>query len=130
MTIDLATQEVTKWLDFKNVPDRKREANADHIEALAEAIANGKLILQEDKVFTLKLSFPTGEDGKGISELNFKPRVKVSTLSAQLQGMKPGDGVGIMVGYISALTGEVKGVIKDLDLSDYEIAQSIAIFFI
>lgn len=127
---EVAAQEIDKWLDLKSVPNRKRENNAEHVEALVDAVANGKLIMEPDGFITLKLSHPTGEKGDGVKELKFKPRIKVSTLGAQLQGLKAGDAIGIMVGYISAITGEAKGVIKDLDLVDYDLAQSIAIFFI
>jgi hypothetical protein len=129
VSIDVATEEVNKWLDYKKVNEKKREAYKDNIDALVQGVCDGILILNEDNTFTHNLQFPI-EGEMPIHKLDYKPRLKMSTVHNHLQGVKPSDGDGRVCAYIAALTSKPKAVVKDLDTEDYSIGQSIAIFFL
>jgi hypothetical protein len=126
---DIAVQEIEKWLTYKKISDKKRDVRADNIEALIDAVSDGYLILNEDMSFTHKLKFPI-EGEKPFSELNYQPRLKMSSVHNHLQGVKASDGDGRVCAYICALTKTHSAFIKLLDTEDYSIAESIAIFFI
>lgn len=126
---EIATQEINKWLDFKKVNDKKKEAQKDQIESLVDALVDGSLVLNADFVLTQTLKFPTEGELKIIS-LDFKPRLKMQAIHNAMGGVKSGDVDGRVLAYIAALTSTPKAVIKDLDTEDYSISQSIAIFFL
>lgn len=126
---DQAEKEVNEWLDLKKVSAKKREASKDAIDTLIEAVEEGNLTLNDDKTFTQKLKFPT--DGElSIKDLSYKSRLKVSTLHAALKGSKASDADERILAYVAALTTKPKAVITALDTEDYNICQSIAIFFL
>lgn len=126
---EIAQEEVNSWLDAKKITPQKRETFEAYIEQLVNGICNGALSLNpETKVFTYTLSFPTEGDAP-ITKLDFKPRLKLSTVTAHLQGVKSTDGDGRLTAYVAALTGQPKGVINALDTEDYSACLSIAVFF-
>jgi hypothetical protein len=126
---DVARKEVEKWLDYKKVSQSKREDREDSIERLTDGFMDGTLVLNEDYTITQNLKFPT-EGEKPITKLDYKPRLKVSTIHQHLQGVKSDDADGRVCAHIAAITGNPKGVIKALDTEDYNIGQAIAIFFL
>lgn len=137
ITQELAEKEVKSWLDFKKVNVKKRENYKDNIEALVNAMIDGKLSLREDKTFVHTLSFPLsavqkeGEEAKvTVTELEYTPRLTVKQIQREMQGVKSSDLNGMVCAYISALTGKVKNIVSALDTEDYSIAQAIAIFFL
>lgn len=130
---EVAEQEVLSWLEHKKVNDRKRQNYKENIETLIDAISVGILTLNDDKTFVQSLNFPIGVGEKGeekITSLSYKPRLKVQTVQVCLQGIKASDADGRVCGYISALTGTDRNIIKQLDTEDYSIGESIAIFFL
>ena len=129
VTKEQAQSEVEAWLDYKKIGSKKRESQEAQIETLVDAVAEGDLVLNEDKSFTQKLKFEVGEEIK-ILELKYRPRLDMSTIHSKLDGVKSSDGDGRVLAYVAALTGQVKSVIKKLDSEDYSVAQSIAIFFL
>lgn len=124
---EVATEEVNKWLDYKKVKSKKREAYKDAIESLSDAISEGALILNEDFSFTQNLDFPVGSD-KQIKSLEFKARVDVATIQKYMNGVSTGDGR--ILATIAALSGQEKAVVSKLDTEDYSVASSVAIFFL
>ena len=130
VALDVAIEEVNKWLDYKRVNDKKRESYKENIETLVDAVADGYLRLnQEDHKFILELKFPT--DGESpVKSLEFKPRIKVSQVHQHLQGVKSTDADGRLLAYVAALTSQPSGIIKGLDTEDYNVALAIAIFFL
>ncbi len=126
---EIATTEVYKWLDFKKINEKKRDAQKDQIESLIDALVDGSLILNPDFTFTQTLKFPTEGELKIIT-LDYKPRLKMQAIHAAMGGVKSGDVDGRVLAYIAALTSTTKAIIKDLDTEDYSISQSIAIFFL
>lgn len=128
-----ATNEINSWLDYKKVGEKKREAYADSIEALVSAVENGSLSLTPEKVLVQELSFPIGEDGKdtmAVKTLEFKPRLKISTVHNHLQGVKSTDADGRVHAYVAALTSKPKDLIRAMDTEDFSTSQAIAIFFL
>lgn len=120
-------EELNKWLDFKKVAQRKRETYKDAIETLANGISDG-LLTVDDKTYaiTQTLSFPAGD----IKTLTFKPRLTVQDIKNKTATLKAGDSDGRMTAYVSALTDVSMGELSKMDTEDYNICQSIAVFFI
>lgn len=75
MSLELAEKEVNSWLDFKKVPEIRRDALGNQIEYMVQSFMNGSYIMDpETKVISVKLTFPIGNNGKIVS-LDIKPRV-------------------------------------------------------
>ena len=130
VTREIAQAEVEKWLDFKKVSTAKRESYKENVETLVTAIMEGVLVLNESTFeWEQTLKFPTSGEAP-ITKLCYKPRLKIAAIHAQLQNVKTSDADGRICAYISALTGQIKPVIKDLDTEDYATGQSISIFFL
>jgi hypothetical protein len=51
-------------------------------------------------------------------------------LKPYMNGVKPSDAEGRLLGYIAALTGQARAILEELDTADKKIAMSIAIFFL
>lgn len=127
---EVAELEIKAWLDFKRVEERKRLAFVDSIETLIEAVMDGRLVLRKEDHFLIQnLAFPTTGDDP-ITKLEYKPRLKVFEVHQQTANERPGDAEARILAYVAALTGKVKGIIKQLDTEDYTICQSIAVFFV
>lgn len=127
---DVATEDFEKWLDYKRISDRLREKNQDSEETLIGAIEDGLLTVNEDMTLTQRLQFPTEGDSP-ITELKYKPRLKMFEKENAVKGIKPTDADGRMRGYIQQLTGAPKGVIQKLEAGDdVQIAQAIAFYFL
>lgn len=127
VSMDIAKNDVEKWLTFKKVNDKKREAFKVNIDAIAESISEGILILNEDFSFTHKLLFPIGEEAK-VSELKYKARLSVNELQNALSG-KSGMDARILA-TAAALSNQPKKVVESMDTEDYNVAGSIAVFFV
>lgn len=125
-----ATAEVKSWLDKKKVYESTRESQKDSIDLLVEAIVNGDLVLDSSTFeFKLKLLFPDALSGE-ITDLKFKPRLNDKMLKPCLNGVKSADADGRLLAYVSALTGQTKGVLEALDSADKKIVMAIAVFFL
>lgn len=127
VSMDIAKNDVEKWLTFKKVNDKKREAFKVNIDAIAESISEGILILNEDFSFTHKLLFPIGEEAK-VNELKYKARLSVNELQNALSG-KSGMDARILA-TAAALSNQPKKVVESMDTEDYNVAGSIAVFFV
>ncbi len=128
-----ATNEVNDWLNYKKINERKREAYVESIETLIDGIESGSLSINEEKTFIQVLNFPIGTDGTdtlAVKTLEFKPRLKLSTVHLHLQGVKSTDADGRLIAYVAALTSKPKDLIKAMDTEDFSIGQAIAIFFL
>lgn len=127
---ELAELEVNLWLDHKKTGAKKRESLAENIEELISYLEDGTIRLNRETLeFIQELKFPVGSKGQ-IRELVFKPRIPLSTINSTLKGLKPNDSSGRVIAYISALTGQNKAVISELDTEDNSVGQTLAVFFI
>jgi hypothetical protein len=130
VSLEIATEEVTKWLDKKKVYTSTRELYKDSVDTLIEAMVEGDLSLDtETFVFTHKLLMPL-EGELSITEFKYKHRMNDNMLKPHLNGVKPSDADGRLTALIAALTDQPKNIISKLDSADKKICTSIAIFFL
>ena len=131
---ELATKEVAKWLDFKNVSERKRNKKETkaQIETITDAICDGDLVLDEDfnLVQTLRNPVKTNDDKVLLSEMKFKPRLLLEDVESKLINVKADNMIGMLAAYTSALTGVNAGLTKKIDTDDNKTAQAIVMFFL
>lgn len=127
---EAAEKEINSWLDYKKVSASKRESYKDQIDLLIDAMIEGSLQLNEDtKVLTQVLSEPLGKDG-AVKSLDYKPRLKVSSVHNHMKGVKATDADGRVLAHVCALTSTVSELIKDMYTEDYSVSQAIALFFL
>lgn len=118
LTPELAKKEVEKWLDIKRVRPKKREKLKDQISLMCEFFEDGTFILNDDGKIVQNLLFETG----GKKELVYESRLSINKLNEF-------DHQSHYVNVVSALTGELTGVIAGLDSEDTEPALVITSFF-
>lgn len=129
VTKEIATKEVTAWLDYKRTKEAQRESLKGQIDTLVEAVMFGDVSINPDtQVITHKLIVPEATD-KLYTELEYKPRISVGELQKASTNVKATDFDGKVVAYISALTGKGISHIQKLDSEDFKIGQAIALFF-
>lgn len=129
--IDLKTAkaEFDKWAEAKKLSKKILEKHKDDEETIIDAIQEGVLVLDEELMFTQYLNFPI--EKISLTQLTYPLRITEGELSASTKGIRGVDDlIGQMaIGYVSALTGEVKSHIRALDSVDMAIAKAIAAFF-
>ena len=134
MPEEMAKQEIEKWLDFKNVSQRKREKKEtkNNIETLTDAICDGDLVLDENHNLVLTLRNPVEDkDGKvQLDKMTFKPRLLLEDVESHLINVKPENTIGMLAAYTSALTSIGSGLTKKIDTDDNKTAQAIVMFFL
>lgn len=125
-----AEEEIENWLDSKKISPSKRESKSASIESLVCAIMDGDLVLNAENKFEQTLKFP-GDSPASVKVLEFKQRILINEVQHHLKNNKTSisDFDGRFVAYIQALTGQPNAVITKLESTDYDIAQSIAGFF-
>jgi len=131
VTREVAEKDINRWLDYRRIRKKKREKNEDGINELIELVEDGIISVDEDCNITLELQQPikNATGSTAVQNLVFKPRLKQQEVSKHLKGA--GTDVDARVSaYIAAATEQSKGVLSKLDVSDYNIAQSIALFFL
>lgn len=133
VSAEQAKLEFETWLDAKRVKPEKREKYADMIESIVYGIIYGQVTVDPDtKVITQHLAYPI-QDSNGatvLSKLDYKPRLRTQELQDRTKGIDPGDGIGRLCAIAGALTGNSTSMISKLDTEDYEIARSVAVFFL
>ena len=129
---EVAEAEVKKWLEFKNIPEKKIEDNKDAVESLIDAVESGMMLIDPDTfIITHNLLIPV-ENSDGdvtIEKLTYVPRLKVYEVHNAQKGIKATDIHAMLLGYVSALTKQPKGIIGNLDTADYNLSQNISLFF-
>lgn len=123
-----AEKEVNAWLDYKRIDEFEREDKEIFTRKLVNAVCDGRITIDENFVLTQILCFPIGGE-MPIDKLEYKPRVKTSSIHVRLQNVKPSDADGRMSAIIGAITAKPTAVIKDMDTIDYSLAQAISLFF-
>tara|TARA_R110000796_G_scaffold60642_9_gene140338 strand:- start:24439 stop:24855 length:417 start_codon:yes stop_codon:yes gene_type:complete len=127
MTAEAAKAEVMLWLDYKKVRKTTISNSTDAINNIAGAVAEGLLVLNSESFeWEQKLMNPI----ESTKTLTYKPRLSASEIQASMRGISSGDPMGIMIGLVAQLTGNLSGVIKKIDSEDYGICQNIALFFV
>jgi hypothetical protein len=131
VSFDVAAAEVGKWLEAKEITERKQERFKEAIEIMIEGVEYGRLAFDFDSMkITQHLSVPvTDADGNSVlKELVYKPRLTVAELQSKTKAET--DGSSRLVTVTAALTGQPLGMIGKLDTSDNSYAQSISVFFL
>lgn len=126
---EVAQEEIERWLEYKKVNERKREAYTESIATLVDAVCDGSISVDEKYNLVQSLKFPVGEEAT-VSKLEYRPRLRVSTVHQHLQGVKTTDADGRILAYMAALTGKPKAIVSAMDTEDYSVGQAIAIFFL
>lgn len=135
VSIGVAHEMVTKWLDGKKISDQKRIKYESMVENIVDAVVAGHLTLDEETlVWKLDLCFPIGLNTDfEIKTLSFKPRVNTIEKNKYRKSVKPtGDAFQDSLRLtLCALTDASINVVDGLDDStDKQVADSIAIFFV
>lgn len=129
LSFQKANDEVKSWLDFKKVSDVKRLMMNDNIKRLIYAFADGRLVMDADtKVITQTLKFPIGKDAS-VKELKFRPRIPIIEAQTRLAEVKEEDGIGRVLAYVGAATGEMSSVVGLMDAEDYHLSADLVVFF-
>lgn len=129
----IATEEINKWLDHKNVSPRKRnkKETKQQIETLIDAVCDGDLTLDEDFNLVQTLRNPVKAGEKILLEtLTFKPRLLLEDVESHLMNVKSTNTIGMLSAYTAALTDENSGMLKKIDTDDNKTAQAIVMFFL
>lgn len=129
VSVEVARQEVNKWLDHKRVSVKRREELKENIDRLVDNISEGLLVLNEKFELVQELLFPVGEGG-AIKKLTYKPRLKQGEISKKIAGAKSSDVGSYVRAYASALTDQPSAIIAELDSEDYNLANQITVFFL
>jgi hypothetical protein len=129
---ETATAELNKWLDFKNVKEKKRIEYATFGENIIETIESGNIILNEKNEIEYTLNSPIlAESGAPVlSVLTFKPRLRVAELNAKLKGVNATDADARVMAYIAAATDQNTGLLSKMYTDDYSVCQSIIMYFL
>jgi hypothetical protein len=125
---EIATEEVNKWLDKKNVSQKRRETKKDSIESLISHVEDGIIVVGDDGVLTHKLTNPIEKEIKTL-ELTYQPRINVGKVQQHMNGVKSDDMIGMVIAYGAALTGKPKELIKALDTEDQAVLSTVVVFF-
>lgn len=126
---DVAKKEVERWLDSIKATESQKESYAANIDRLVEAVQDGTIVIDEkSNEITHTLKFPFGEEIKIIT-LTYKNRLKVKDITNAQRGIKNDDGDGRVLGYVVALTGQAREVLRNMAPQDFQISEAIAPFF-
>jgi len=128
---ETALKEVHEWLDYLKVSESSRESEEKQkqIEALADFISDGQLVINPDtKEITQTLLFPIGKE-EVTETVKYKSRLNVGAVQRAMSGVKTNDLHGMIIAYGSAATGLSKTVIQAMDTQDYRVLQGIVVFF-
>lgn len=130
MTEEIAKQEFERWFNSKKLSASYRKESYEAIEAqMVDAIIDGFIIVNDDNTLTLKLAWPLSQPNE-ITELKFVHRMTTGELQSKTAYVKDlKDSQGKMIATVAALTGQVGGIIRALDSSDYSRAGCIASYF-
>jgi len=125
---EMAQEEFSRWLNIKKIKEEKvdlKEKYADAKETLISGIADGRITIDEKGNMTVKLNIPLG-DNEQTDSLTFKPRMQAfemdklnrcSTDTAKARA------------FIEILTGQLAGVIRNLDSNDMALCNEIVVFY-
>jgi len=123
---EIATKEVTDWLDYKRIKEPRREVLKANIDTLIEACMYGEIEFS-DNAITQNLNFPIYNDDGTLfrNKLKYKTTITVKEIQTSIE-----KNTLMVQAYASALTGLPGEVVGKLDAStDYNVLNSIVVFF-
>jgi hypothetical protein len=127
ISAEMATKEVTAWLDYKRIKPSDRERNEQSVKALVDAVSCGVISIDTAGDFTIthKLEFPEGVQ----PVLKYKARAKVGALQAGTKNLN-GVPLAMYFAYAQELTGVLMGTLQGMDSEDSKVLQAIVTFFL
>ncbi len=134
VSVQVAGEEVNKWLDFKRVKPSQRAVYARKISTLIEAVMYGNLVIKPDFSLVHNLNFPLEilnadkSVASTIDTLEYKARLTAKDISECMNGNIDNE-MDNTIAYGAALSGEATGLMAKLDTSDIAILSSVGVFF-
>ena len=131
VTVEVAGDDVTRWLDGKRIKPMKREIYQNKISDLIMAVMYGDLQINDDLTITHNLNFPIKDkDGKILFEkLTYTPRLSAAALDQVLNAMTSTTEMANTVAYGAALSGLPIARVWDLETTDINILAAVGVFF-
>lgn len=143
---EVAEAEVTAWLNKKKILQGTRERNNEYITTIVDAVSEGILSIDGDPIegsekkvlpgapeptwkIKHKLLHPFGENGS-VNELEYLARLTDKMIKPYMNGVKPDDADGRLLGHIAALCRQPRAILESLDSVDKKIATAVAVFFL
>jgi len=123
--IDKAEAEINSLLDKKKILPKQRARLEPAIEAVAEAISLGLVVIHDDGQITQTLLTPVGE----LTELKYSARVEPLTINKHISTLKIDNQTNRNLVYLKSYTGQLEATFNRLENADRNIADSIAFFF-
>lgn len=125
--LEVAQNDIQRWLDAKRIPEKKRATMAAMIENMVDAVVNGQLTVDDDGTLVQILQFPES----GVDKLTYKLRISSHDLEGPKRLVKGETLDDNLLRILMALTGAPVNTLRKLDLSvDKPLADSIATFFL
>lgn len=131
---ELAEKEFRTFLKKKYGDDKKIGDNPDVAELIVGMLSEGRVILNPDGTIKYVLIWPLmkkqGEkEVPHLSELTFKQRLKLKDLKPYGRMVDPSDRMSVIYSYICAYTSTPRALLEEMDMSDINKLQAIAVFF-
>jgi hypothetical protein len=129
VSLEVAKADIERWLNAAKINPKKREKNADTIEDLIDFVVDGNLTVNDEGELVQTLeNAPT----KQMETLKYSLRLKIGEYHKVLSGAKvaPTDVDGRLMALVASLTERMFSEVKQLDMADFKVAQTIALFFL
>lgn len=123
--VEKAEAEISSLLDKKKILPKQRARLEPAIEAVAEAMSLGLVVIHDDGQITQTLITPVGE----LTELKYCARVEPVTINKHISALKVDNQTNRNLVYLKSYTGQVEATFNRLENADRNIADSIAFFF-
>jgi hypothetical protein len=137
VTKEIATKEITAWLDYKRIKQSVRDNKAKSIGILVDAMIEGDITISQGEyhyngqkltgpVITQSLIFPVGS----LTSISYKPRETMGALSSILSKASGGATMGTV--YAEQLSiGSIMGEqLLEMDNEDGKVMNAIVEFFL
>jgi len=130
---EVALKDVNAYLDKKRMLPKRRETLTPAVEAVAEGISLGFIVIANDSTITHTLIDPikdkvTGENA--LETLTYKSRLEPSEVNKKISALKVQNQTTQTVAVASLLTEQPVGMLDKLEPQDRNICDCISLFFI
>ncbi len=125
MSFEAATEEISKLLDQKKIFPKRREQIQVGIDAVAEAMQYGYVVIEADGRIVQTLVTPVGE----VTQVTYAARVSPDAISKQLGALKVYNQPNVSMVYMKAYTNLMEPTIHKMEPTDRNTAEAITLFF-
>ena len=137
VTKEIATQEITAWLDYRKTKQSVRESKAKNIGILVDAVMDGDITIAQGEYFyngakltgpiiTQNLIFPTGS----LTSISYKPRETTGALSSIISKAASGATMGTVYAEHLSIGAIMSDQLLELDNEDGKVMNAIVEFFL